>query len=211
MTSNQWKLDNLKRAKRVVLSMTVPTLAMVGLLWFDAARAESPTITGAPIPYDHLSSEESEPFGNYGKPPMRNEEIRAAKRFTDVRSCLVRAEQSKDRPDLRKINWARMNNKAAIDVCMFRIFASYGTPEKAVLWFDAQGLRTEGPVEVTFSSGLSIGVHGYNSPANSQHVYVSNTLWGGWFKAWFIYVESFAASWDESGVLTNTSYSASSK
>ena len=211
MQDNHRKPVQLAKRVWVIITLCAVLITLYVAVLFYPVPNWKPEISGPPIPYDHLSNEESEPYGNYGRPPVRREEIKAATQFPDALSCLVSSEQSKVLPDLRKINWVQINDKSRMDVCMFRIFASYGTPEKAVLWFDAQGLRTEGPDEVTFNSGLSIGVHGYNSPAEDKHVYVSNTLWGRWLLSRLVYVESFAASWDESGVLTNTSYMASSK
>ena len=211
MTSNQWKLGNMKWAKRMVLSIAVMALAMGGLSWFDAARAENAEISGPPIPYDHLSNEENEPYGSRGVPPQRPEYKRAVRRFSNVRDCLVKAEQEKEIPDLRKINWRRMTSTANIRVCMFRIFASYGAPEKAVLWLEAQGLNTTGPNESKFAFKPTINVSGSHAPTEDGLLYVSGSRIAARIAANFIYSESFGASWDENGVLTTTFHSQSSK
>ncbi|HHI70275.1 MAG TPA: hypothetical protein ENJ91_04685 [Rhodobacteraceae bacterium] len=184
---------------------------IAGTNWYDRARAEAPEVAGPPIEYDHLSNEEIEPYGSRGVPPQRPEEKRAVRRFSDVRDCLVKEEQDKDIPDLRKIDWRRMTSTANIRVCLFRIFASYGTPEKAVLWFQAQGLETTGPIEGTYAFKPTVNVSGRHAPTEDGRLYVSGSPITARIAAYLIYSEGFAASWDENGILTTTSHSQSSK
>ncbi len=181
------------------------------LLLVFGASAGLAEIASAPIPYDHLSNERSEPYGSRGIPPQRAEDIRAVKRLSNVRDCLVKSEREREIPDLRKIDWRRMTSTAKIRVCMFRIFASYGTPEKAVLWLEAQGLNTTGPTEGTYAFKPTIGVSGRHAPTEDGRLYVSGSRITARIAAYFIYSEKFAASWDENGVLTTTSHSQSSK
>ncbi len=208
VNGNWWKLG---RGKRVLLSLAIIASAFAGLNWSDRARAEAPEVSGPPIEYDHLSSEKAEPYGSRGAPPQRPEEKRAVRRFADVRDCLVRVEQEKDIPDLRKINWQMMTSTANIRVCMFRIFASYGTPEKAVLWLEAQGLTATGPTDSTYAFKPTINVSGRHAPTEDGLLYVSGSRITDRLAAKFIYSETFGASWDENGVLTTTFHSQSSK
>ncbi len=211
MSGRYWKLGKSVRVKRALLALTVVVVAFAGLSWYDWARAEAPEVSGPPIEYDHLSNETNEPYGSRGVPPQRPEEKRAVRRFSDVRDCLVKEEQDKDIPDLRKIDWRRMTSTANIRVCLFRIFASYGTPEKAVLWFQAQGLETTGPIEGTYAFKPTVNVSGRHAPTEDGRLYVSGSPITARIAAYLIYSEGFAASWDENGILTTTSHSQSSK
>ncbi len=207
MCGRYWKRGKSLRVRRAVLALAV----IAGTNWYDRARAEAPEVAGPPIEYDHLSNEEIEPYGSRGVPPQRPEEKRAVRRFSDVRDCLVKEEQDKDIPDLRKIDWRRMTSTANIRVCLFRIFASYGTPEKAVLWFQAQGLETTGPIEGTYAFKPTVNVSGRHAPTEDGRLYVSGSPITARIAAYLIYSEGFAASWDENGILTTTSHSQSSK
>ena len=85
------------------LGIIFATWAMVS--WLDTTSVELPEFTDPPIAYDHLSSEKTEPYLVRGKSPETGVDIRAARRWPDVRSCLMRSEHKAEKPDLRKMNW----------------------------------------------------------------------------------------------------------
>ena len=211
MSGRNWKLGKSVRVKRQLLLLAVIAAVFEGVNWYDRARADALDASGLPIEYDHLSNEKNEPYGSRGMIPQRPEEKRAVRQFSDVRDCLVRVEQEKDIPDLRKIDWQRMTSTANIRVCMFRIFASYGTPEKAVMWLKAQGLTTTGPTDGTYAFKPTVNVSGRHAPTEDGLLYVSGSRITARLAAKLIYSETFAASWDENGILTTTSHSQSSK
>lgn len=147
-----------------------------------------------------------DPYLSSGEPPVRPKDIAAAQRFADVRSCLVPSEQDADMPDLRKIDWARIRTREQASVCLFRIFSSLETPERAVTWLAAQGLRTEGPKPGAFNRAPIVTVHGYNSPQRDRRVYVGSSPINDWIIMLTCYNTSFSAFWDEDGRLRGTGY-----
>jgi len=207
VNGNWWKLG---RGKRVLLSLAIIASAFAGLNWSDRARAEAPEVAGPPIEYDHLSSEKAEPYISFGKPPVRDEEVHAVKRFPDVRSCLIRVEQSKNRPDLRQIDWSRMNTKSDIQVCMFRIFSSYQTPMKAKQWFISQKMTGVSQDEYQGKTELLRSVRAYNYPRKTNNIYVSSGGVGGLIKLNLIYVEEFKVVWRTDNSIYATTYESSS-
>ena len=163
-----------------------------------------PDITGPAIAHDHLSSEATEPFPIAKK---RKDDALYYKFFRwkwpDARACLIAGEAAKPEPDLRRINWAKMRWAGDIEVCMWRIFASYGTPERARAWFEAQGLGGSLTEGVVLGKG-SIGVSGANLPGeNGGRRVPSSGLYS--FIGQIIWAENFSAGFRENKVL-NVSY-----
>lgn len=183
-----------RRAAALLWSLKVP-LGLAGA-WFAFVIlmrvfyvTPIPEITGPAIGYDHLSSEASEPFPIAKK---RKDNVLYYRFFRwkwpDARACLTAAEAAKAEPDLRRINWAKMRWGGDIEVCMWRIFASYGTPEKAKAWFDAQGLEAA-LVSYQASGSPHLLVQGLN-PKRYAQFYVPNSgvfsMFGKIIKAeWF--------------------------
>ncbi len=207
MNGGFWKPG---RGKKLLLLVAVIAAAIRGLNWYDQASAEAPEVVGPPIEYDHLSSEIEEPYISFGTPPVRDEELYAVKQFPDVRSCLVRAEQSKDRPDLRQIDWSRMNTKFDIKVCMFRIFSSYQTPIRVKQWFISQKLTGVSQDEYQGKTELLHSVRAYNYPRKTNNVYVSPRGVGKQIKLKLIYVEEFKVIWSADNSIFATTYESSS-
>jgi hypothetical protein len=184
---------------------------------FDPMR---PTYPGNPFPYDHLSNEELDPFLVFRRQSHREDEVRAVSTYPSVRNCLVEDAQVSSQPDLRKIDWKEMRTQAIMSVCLFRIFSSYGSPEKAALWFAEQGLEVNGPFESSFTPEPTIGVKAHQNPQVSGYRYVGRRLPFGTPFSYIleklipelVYSESFTAYWSkETGELVFASYSASVK
>ena len=116
-------------------------LAWVLMLQLDTTSVELPEFTDPPIAYDHLSDEKTEPYLVLGKPPVKGADKRAARRWPDVRSCLMRSERKVENPDLRKMDWGKMRRDEDIEVCLFRIAASLHSPEALRDWFASQGMQ----------------------------------------------------------------------
>jgi hypothetical protein len=147
----------------------------------------------------------------------------ALRKFKDVRDCLISSEAKKVMPDLRLINWGEMRSKANIEVCMYRIFASLGSPEKAKLWFEAQGLKNarirnriaskkvNGKI-ISANGGhvgdLQITVSASNHPKKSGRRYVSLRKTSVIsLSRYLIYAESFGVTWSNGGTTLGTGYS----
>jgi hypothetical protein len=79
----------------------------------------------AKIPYDHLSDEATDPLWR-GQKIVHRDVIAARARFPHVRDCLIRSERNKAEPDLRLIDWDKFSINEEAEVCLWRIFASYG-------------------------------------------------------------------------------------
>jgi len=116
-------------------------LAWVLMLQFDTTSVQLPEFTDPPIAYGHLSDEKTDPYLVRGKLPEKGADVRAARRWPDVRSCLIRSERKAERPDLRKMDWGKMRREEDIEVCLFRIAASLRSPEAMRDWFVSQGMQ----------------------------------------------------------------------
>ena len=190
--------------KKLKLYVGVAALISIAAYFQMTMGADIPEITGQPIPYNHLSSEKTEPYLDKGEAPVNKADIRAAKKWPDVRSCLVRSERNKDIPDLRKINWRKMRMDTDIEVCMFRIFASLGTPEKAKLWFEAQGFNL-------YVANLNnqyvktwVSVQANYKSAKLEGSFVPSSGIGSILYGLFSYSENFSGGWDKNGKLIST-------
>lgn len=103
-----------------------------------------------------------------------------------------------------------MTNYAALEVCMFRIFASYGSPEKAKLWFEAQGL--EDAIIETYDTPTDVitRVRVGNLTRETNKIYVSKGLLSAMIGKRLIYGEEFSATWHANGKLRGVLYQTSS-
>lgn len=123
-----------------------------------------------PIPFDHLSNQETEPFLTNGK--VMDESLRqwrtygdAISEFPDVRSCLLASEQQKEMPNLLLIDWAKTKVHPGGTVCMFRIGSSLGHPELFRKWFEYHDFRLRGyHLERYGSDGGAVSFEGSWTP-----------------------------------------------
>lgn len=93
----------------------------------------------ATIPYERLADSSLE----LGYTPKFKADAKALKRFPGVRECLVRSQAKADTPDLRLINWNQIYKDEEAEVCLWWIFLSLETPERAKAWFAFQGMGLE--------------------------------------------------------------------
>ena len=94
----------------------------------DLTRNSSPQITA-------LSNEKIYPFQ---KSKIGDRDIgyaREIERWPSITDCLVSGEQSKVKPDLRKFDWNKFQNQRDVEVCLWRLSHSLGTPESIKDWF----------------------------------------------------------------------------
>lgn len=103
----------------------------------------TPEQRAAKPPFVVLSDERTHPF-LYGARPLKQEWLTAVSKWPSVRSCLVKSERSKPKPDLRLMNWDAFRVSADAEVCLWRILSSLQDPELAVEWVKFHGMITKG-------------------------------------------------------------------
>lgn len=176
--------------------------------WTLAVPLLESDYSGPPIPYDHLASEKTDPFLIGGNRPTVREWRRPIERYANVRDCLVRQERRAEVPDLRRINWEHLGGKER-GVCVWRIFASLGTPERAAVWMAAQGLRVNGPRLVSSGSLTEVYLSGGYSPTRDGRMLPGGTLVWRWITTKIVYGVSVIARWSEDGKLSGVAMSSS--
>ncbi|WP_146346109.1 hypothetical protein [Falsiphaeobacter marinintestinus] len=121
----------------MIRSFSVSAFIVFGFcLWVSAIAASDQDVdyihttcepsASCPIEYDHLATQDTDPFVLSPFPRERKAELRQVERFKTVTDCLVRMERHSETPDLRKIDWKKMTSKAA--------FASLYVPGFRQLW-----------------------------------------------------------------------------
>ena len=164
------------------------------------------------IPYQYLSSEETDPYLVSGEPPNKRADVRAAARWPDARSCLVREERIAEKPDIAKIDWKRMRREEDIEVCMFRIAASLDGPERMADWFRAQGMSNSTVKKYEADEANLAYAEAFNFFHESQRSYLAT--WSAVSRSLRIstmFNESFNAVWMADGRLTSTGYETTTK
>lgn len=95
------------------------------------------------ITYEKLTDESTVPYSTgflpRGTTPPSHKD--AVARFPGVQNCLIPSEQTTESPDLRLIDWNLILTDEEADVCIWRIFSSLGTSDRAFEWLRFQGLR----------------------------------------------------------------------
>ncbi|WP_457650826.1 hypothetical protein [Profundibacter sp.] len=137
----------MRKVKRILFLAVVVTTALAGLRWYDRARAEAPAVSGAPIEYDRLANQETDPFMFQGKVmdenhPRWRQYRRAIRKFRDVRDCLIEEEQNRETPNLLLIDWQKTGLGSGAQVCLFLIARSLGTMDRHREWLEFHEFRT---------------------------------------------------------------------
>jgi len=209
------------------------TLIVGGLIMSESVQAEGSEPVDnklKPFDYKYLSNEDIDPFLWYGKVPVfergkgrLNRYVRTARKIRDVRDCLIRSEQKKAAPDLRLIDWRNLGEGVALDVCLFRIFASIGDIEGVANWMryhkieptiskdleDNSWMFKRGDARKTLLLRRLDGR--YDTKANGPLVPRNSIIawvFGGFMST---YVESITSQWTKDGKLMRVNYSASRK
>ncbi len=204
MTDNKSAPQPIKKIKLYV--GTAVLIAVVTYLQMNV-WAGIPEITGPAIPFDHLSSEETEPYLVSGKPPELKADIRAAKKWPDARSCLIKTEHEKEIPDLRLINWKKMKKETDIKVCMFRIANSLGTPGKVKSWLEAHGLKARIWKSITQHISTPLAVQAWHTVSMDTRVLVPPVGIKNITLSITAHTESFSISWGRAGAIYETGHS----
>ena len=166
------------------------------------------------IPYEYLSSEQTDPYLVSGQPPTIWADVRAAKRWPNVRSCLERGERNAEKPNLVKIDWNRMRRAEDIEVCMFRIFSSIRTETGLVHWFESQDITWSWFNVRDFKTLLPGGrnrvilrrVEASTRPSDSNRFLVKDSIMPKLFLRWIVRSEKFFVTWSEDGRVFDTEY-----
>lgn len=166
-------------------------------------------LTGPPIPYHHLATEATDPHPMSGKPRVSEDWLRAISDVPDVRDCLEPDQQALKRPDLRRFDWLRVRGRER-DICLFRVFSSLGTPERATAWIRSQGFEPHEPVPYAWGDKASVVVGGGYSPRDDDVLLPGGPVLGRWITAHIVYAETISASWSADGALLIASFSSNS-
>ncbi|MEJ2018147.1 MAG: hypothetical protein P8X51_07580 [Maritimibacter sp.] len=170
-----------------------------------------PDLSGPPIAYDYLANEETDPFPIDQirlRPDIWREPII---QYSNVRDCLVAEERNADMPNLRRIDWAGLSSVER-SVCVWRIFASLGTPERAADWARAQRLKVLGT-----STHDQAQRDGYISMRALHYAHEDNALLPGGtalgrrVSFFLTRDEGVMARWSVDGKITSAKYYAYSK
>ena len=103
--------------------------------------------------FDEPTSQETHPFLFFGRVmdqthPRWREYQQSIDNFPDLQSCLTGQKRTASDPYLYSIDWARMRRLQDIDVCVFRIAASYESPQEMEQWLLGQGYVSSGLVHI---------------------------------------------------------------
>lgn len=94
-------------------------------------------------------------------------------------------------------------------MCMFRVFSSYRTPEKAKHWFEAQGLKGVITDTYTANGEVMTRVHVYNRPRDTNRVYVARSTLFATLLKHLRHSEGFSAFWNKNGELLGVRFETS--
>lgn len=92
------------------------------------------------IEYELFSSEQVQPFAK----GIEDYDPLAVKKYATVQACLISSEQNTVTPDLRLIDWDKINTRAELEVCLWRIFSSLKYPEPILDWLDFHRAKQNG-------------------------------------------------------------------
>ena len=189
-----------------ILGLTAVLSLFGGLMLLSLYPASTPKISGDFIPFDHLATEQTDPYLVAGRSPVRQKDVKAAMRIPSVRDCLLKSERGKDNPDLRQFAWQKMGNYDEASVCLFRVFSSLGTPERAALWLESQG-----PKVTISTTNRDVLVGAVNLLKESKSELIGG---GGIYGRIFTFIGSLAdhregisSWWSHEGTLLGTSIS----
>lgn len=142
------------------------------------------------LPPNELSQQSSRPFSINGhvidrQNPRWDQYESALAIFPTTQSCLQRSSKTQWGWNLAAIEWAAMTNNSDIEVCLFRIADSFGSPERMRSWLNDQGYVGSDFVsqpydlnQIAKSEDTWMRVEGY-LPASTfyQRVHFNSSIW----------------------------------
>jgi len=96
--------------------------------------------------YKYLSTETLDPFESH-REKYKPEELRSIKKFDSVRSCLVKSEHAKPKPDIGLINWKRLRSLSAAEVCIWRALSSFDNMAQKLEWLTFHDFEISAPLK----------------------------------------------------------------
>lgn len=92
----------------------------------------------------------------------------AEARFSSLASCLSADAKTDHGLDTLGFDWWAFSNPAEIQVCIFRVAAGLGDPEKFFEWITLQGGEPYGPINIGASVMRRYGVNGAGVQINGR-------------------------------------------
>ncbi len=103
-------------------------------------------------PLTRLSDQGVSPYLSMGRlvdeqHPRWEEYREPITQFPSVRACLAPSEQETDTPNVMNVDWDIIHGPYAVQVCLFRIFDTLGSPELVAEWMEQNGFRDVGNLD----------------------------------------------------------------
>ncbi|WP_145974801.1 hypothetical protein [Ruegeria atlantica] len=116
------------------------------------------------IEYDHLSTQDVEPFLFLGRVvdsdhPQWRKYRKAIRKFPDVQSCLAKEEQKKENPNLLKLDWEGGGYSSGVELCIYRISRSLVTLDRVQSWMSYHDFRVVGYSRYRSENFVSTGTN----------------------------------------------------
>lgn len=148
---------------------------------------------------------------DFGAMVMTDGRIDAISKFPDLRSCLITTGMPGYDLDLKKIDWAKLDNDDEAEICLFRIVKNMSGPEEFLQWLQFHGFETWGPIgqgrvpQVMKDFGYETvpDILGYGGDWKLDEEFPKYPTWGLWrhFIRWRAYIQRFNAQWFPDGKL----------
>jgi len=157
-------------------------------------------------PFVRLSNESNFPYLWYGMRPSEprgksedpnlEEHLRAIEMFPSVRECLLPEEAEKEVPDLSRIDWARIPDVAAVEVCIFRVASSIRSADSVKMWLQNQAFTITDEMqasEAIMRLWQQDSGPGYTFSAG-RGISNGRVFWGNWYQKHIYYPAMLARS-----------------
>lgn len=153
-----------------------------------------------------LSSERTTPFLFLGKEvvgsSLEGKYADSLNRFPSVLDCLDSAERKKN-PDLTNFNWDAIVSNEDAEVCLFRVAASYRTPEAMRNWLTMHGFEV---LDYDPMPDERVGIRATFNLSDNWPKYSSNYFTKLWVKI-IAYNHSIGIAYDENHNVINVGVS----
>jgi len=166
-----------------------------------------PDLSGPTFPYDVLANEKIYPHPYSTGRSVREDLLAAVSRYADVRDCLLPETRLSAEPDLRRFDWAGVRGNENRNICLYRVFSSLGTPERAIQWMETQGFEATGPTILKGRNEQEIMVDGGYRPTKDGVLLPGGSFLDRWVIQKLVYAEYISATWSKDGRLLRAGFS----
>lgn len=133
--------------KAAALLLGVFLLIYCGLTLYDwTVPLYRPPLEGEPLRYD-LSTEQPavvvKMLAAWGSDAQRADAKRSATRFPNVRSCLLEDESRLETPDVRLVDWKKLQTDSDAELCIARIASLIGNNDRLRAWLSFHGFASK--------------------------------------------------------------------